>query len=237
MKVLVVGGIHGNEPLGLGLVDDLTVRPLENVDLLLGNPQARKADKRFIVSDLNRVFPGDVRGNLEQRRAAEIMQEVDGYDVVLDFHNTHCPDNDCGLAAATNFDYLSDIAARMNLTRMIRVTGENTLDYDSINKFVPNCLSVEISLASKRCNVTEWRSLIARLAAGDLPAQSRPASYRFAHRVTREDQDRLQFSGWHAFEPLSAIDTAQLGLSGESVPIFIEDAYTPYNYAGVLQPE
>lgn len=40
MKVLIIGGMHGNEPLGIELVNQLQRQPVKNVDVLIANSNA-----------------------------------------------------------------------------------------------------------------------------------------------------------------------------------------------------
>ena len=42
MKILVIGGMHGNEMLGIDLVKSLQENPLENIDSVLANEEAIK---------------------------------------------------------------------------------------------------------------------------------------------------------------------------------------------------
>ena len=87
MKILVIGGMHGNEPLGIALVKSLAQEPIDNVDAIFANQKAIANDCRFINSDLNRSFPGDSKSSVyENRRAAEILKMTKDYDLVLDFH-------------------------------------------------------------------------------------------------------------------------------------------------------
>src|SRR3990167_3969563 len=96
MKILVIGGMHGNEPLGIKLVKFINKNPINNVDCLLANKIAIKKNKRFIKYDLNRSFPGIKSSKLyEKMRADEILKLCNNYDFVLDFHNTYCPNNNC----------------------------------------------------------------------------------------------------------------------------------------------
>jgi hypothetical protein len=230
MKVLVIGGLHGNEPLGLELYDSLCREPLPNVDVLLGNPAARRLNRRFVEKDLNRVFPGNENGVLEERRAVEIMRRVAGYDVVLDFHNTHCPDNDCAFVGGADYERLLSVASQLGLQRVI------VADYDCVNKYVPGCLSVEISLGSPRCSVEHWRNTVGELAALENLSLISVTLYEFLGRVTKEDQVKFGFKGWRAFQPLPQSDRVALGLTGSPCPIFIGDSYTPGQYAALVRP-
>src|SRR3990167_9116843 len=103
-KFLVIGGLHGNEPLGLEVCKQLKKMKLPYLDVLYGNPAAIKQNVRFVDEDLNRVFPGNPTGSLEAKRAVEIIKASQGYDFVIDFHNTHCPDNDCTFLCSSSKD-------------------------------------------------------------------------------------------------------------------------------------
>lgn len=229
MKVLVIGGLHGNEPLGIEIVRALERDPIPNVSALFGNPVAIEKGVRFIESDLNRVFPGKANGVTEERRAAYLMDACKGYDVVLDFHNTHAPDNDFGFVGTTEqYQNLLPIASFLGLKRVIVV------DYDCINKYVPTCLSCEVSLDSPEMSVVRWVEKIRALAGLARIPDAQPTLYRYAKRVTRDMQNEMQFS-WRIMKPISETDAERLDLpEGEYFPIFVDDAYTPWNYAGLI---
>lgn len=56
MRILVLGGMHGNERLGIDLVQLLQIKPIAGVDALIANPRAVARNVRFTESDLNRSF-------------------------------------------------------------------------------------------------------------------------------------------------------------------------------------
>jgi hypothetical protein len=233
MKVLVIGGMHGNEPLGIELVKRLQNEPVENVDAVIANSEALAASARFTGQDLNRSFPGSAAAEeYEPRRANELTELCKQYDVVLDFHNTYCPDNDCGFVGETATRTLSNTASYLGLKRVI------VADYDCINKYAPNCLSVEISMDSEENNVTTWREKVRALGALEItPSVNDITTYRFVYRMTLEDRDDLNLTeqNLQAFQPISPKLAAMMGISGEAYPIFIGDTFTPYNYGGLLQ--
>ena len=95
-KVLVVGGIHGNEPSGALAAQALAEgrHPTCGVMIVIpaANPQALVARERSAphpdgtpALDLNRAFPGRGEG-LEARQAAVIYAAAAGTDLVLDLH-------------------------------------------------------------------------------------------------------------------------------------------------------
>lgn len=232
MKVLVIGGMHGNEPLGPAVVALFQKNPINNVDALLANQQAIDQNCRFIEQDLNRSFPGDSNGvNYESKRAAELLVLTEQYDLVLDFHNTHCPDNDCG--------FVGDDAPRLlyDQTRLLGLDRIIVADYDCINKYASNCVSIEISLNSQLNQADIWYERISQLAQRrQIDTQSDVTTYRFVYRMTLEDKVkyRLDQQDLRAFQPMPATLARHLGVMTPAYPIFIGDEYTPYNYGGVL---
>ena len=232
MKILVIGGMHGNEPLGPAVVALFTKRPVAGVSVALANQQAIAANSRFINTDLNRSFPGDSTSkDYEARRAAWLLQQCKRYDLVLDFHNTHCPGNDCAFVGQTAGRQLYDLAWFLGLSRVI------VSDYDCINKYAPNCLSVEISLDSPVCDAQIWYERIADLASLEqLPAAGNLELYRFVYRITLQDKERLDLpsKNLRAFKPLPVKLANAMGVASPAYPIFIGDGYTPYNYGGLL---
>ncbi len=232
MNILVIGGMHGNEPLGIEVVKLFNEKPVSGVDTILANEQAVAASSRFKSQDLNRSFPGESSSDsYELRRAAELLQLCSQYDVVLDFHNTHCPDNDCSFVGDTANSKLFNVSAFLGLNRVI------VADYDCINKFAPNCISIEISLDSPVMDATQWYQKICGLSQKSiLPTAEGIEKYRFVYRMTVEDKERLELDqqNLRAFKPLDGALAEELGVSYPAYPIFIADKYTPYNYGGIL---
>ena len=95
-QIAFVGCTHGDEQLGRYIVNEF---PFGKTDTLMyrtiiGNPDAMNLNVRGVEGDLNRSYPGDPQGNLEERRAAQILPFLQKYDVVIDFHQAfaHMPD-------------------------------------------------------------------------------------------------------------------------------------------------
>ena len=230
MKVLVIGGMHGNEPLGIQLAERLTNKPMKNVTAIIANTEAKQQNKRFTNTDLNRSFPGDDK-SYEGKRAKELLMLCQDFDLVLDFHNTHCPENDCAFIGEKVDKYLLDAASFIGLKRVI------VADYDCINKYATNCISVEISLDSPRNNVDGWLKTIEKLSSTQtLPKAQDIIKYRFVYRMTLDDNARLNLDkiGLRAFNPVSDKIALKMEVQSPAYPIFIADQYTPYNYGGLL---
>jgi hypothetical protein len=231
MKILVIGAMHGNEPLGPAVVKAFQNRPVGGVDAVIANEAALKNDVRFIEQDLNRSFPGRAKGNAEERRARELLGLCRNYDLVFDFHNTKTPDNDCGFVGENAEPLLYEATWALGLKRVV------VADYDCINKYAPNCLSVEISLPSSDNDATVWYERIAQLARlCSFSAPEKLERYRYVCQITLEDKVKLDLPSrdLKAFEQLDAKLTKALGLKSPVYPIFIGGGYTPSNYGGIL---
>lgn len=97
---VIVGSAHGNERIGVKVLHQLAkLLPQQkihgNVYLVLGNPKAYKANKRYIDVDLNRQF-GPVQNvsekiAYEQKRAQELLPLLQKADYLLDIHSTLKP--------------------------------------------------------------------------------------------------------------------------------------------------
>ncbi|MGF1542767.1 MAG: aspartoacylase [Pleurocapsa sp.] len=100
-RVAIVGGVHGNELLGVYLVKKfqqyphLVKRNGFEVITLLANPQAAKLNRRYIDLDLNRCFAlEDLNNNKliyhEQNLAKKIVRQLQAQriDFLIDIHTS-----------------------------------------------------------------------------------------------------------------------------------------------------
>lgn len=234
-SILVIGGMHGNEPLGPQIVEKLRKNPRAGIDGMIANEIAYNARSRFIEQDMNRSFPGVKNSSeYEHRCPYELVKIAKKYDLVLDFHNTHCPDNDCSFVGEAAEGMLYGVSKFLGLDRVV------VADYDCMNKYAPNCISVEISLDSPENNASLWLDKIEELQQcltyDTLPEPKDMTRFRFAYRMTIEDKERLALDTQNlaAFVPLEPDLTRKLGVKDPAYPIFINDAYTPYNFGGIL---
>lgn len=116
LRVVVAGGVHGNERIGVEVLDHLRLAllgasPLAAVGntlplvsrgdltLVYGNPRAIRVGKRGSEphADLNRCFPIDLlssegeRASYEEQRAKELAPVLARADLLLDIHSTNKP--------------------------------------------------------------------------------------------------------------------------------------------------
>ena len=96
-RISIVTGIHGDELEGQYICYELQRRINEKKECLKGvvdiypamNPLGIDSITRGIPAfdlDMNRLFPGNINGNMTEYLAAEIIRDVEGSDCVLDIH-------------------------------------------------------------------------------------------------------------------------------------------------------
>jgi len=105
-NILLIGASHGNELLGSKLFSYLLQHRkevLEYVDMLIGNPRAFAARKRYIESDINRSY-NTALDTYESRRADYIKNyiAVNKPDLVIDFHTTTAIQPNCLIVSTIN---------------------------------------------------------------------------------------------------------------------------------------
>ncbi len=107
MKVLIVGSTHGHEKIGSVVINELSKLNLDpnKVEFVIGNPKASELNVPFTESDLNRVFPGNEKGNYEERRAIELSAKIREADLVIDIHSTKTTDmGENSMVIVTKYD-------------------------------------------------------------------------------------------------------------------------------------
>ncbi len=97
LTVTVLGGVHGNETVGVDIVQNLLLKMMQGkvqqgvLQVALGNIEAIKQGKRFIEKDLNRCFGHPKGKSIEEIRANQLKPLLMDTDVLLDIHGTIKP--------------------------------------------------------------------------------------------------------------------------------------------------
>lgn len=146
-KILIVCCLHGNEKYGLDVVKRTPF------DSLIANKQALAKNKRFIDCDLNRCFPGNKEGNLEEKLASNILRKIKEYNVIIDIHSTS---NDCplfGIITKPNKEKIN-LAKKMGLKRLVIMPQS----FAQGKSLIDNCklgISLEVGPHERKRNVKE----------------------------------------------------------------------------------
>lgn len=89
-KITIVCGVHGEELFGRSVYNHvlLHAEKLGSFQLILAHPHALDSNVRYFEQDLNRSFPGNPYGSLEEKIAADILPKLQKTPYVIDIHTT-----------------------------------------------------------------------------------------------------------------------------------------------------
>ncbi|WP_096395365.1 succinylglutamate desuccinylase/aspartoacylase family protein [Halorubrum trapanicum] len=162
-RVAIVGGIHGDEPAGVRIVERLAAElsPLDPTDgggvdggrngddaepeglvrLILANEPAIEAETRYTDADLNRAFPGDADSEeYERALAPRLAAELEGFDAVLALHTSH--------SAPPPFAIFSDLTESVRRTvtglPVDHVVDASGLRSTTLDSTIPHTVSIEV---------------------------------------------------------------------------------------------
>lgn len=87
-QVAILCGVHGDETSSFLIAKELVNLDVKGtLHLVMGvNQEAVHSGKRYVMQDLNRSFPGDEFGKLEERIAFRLVEFLLGKDLVIDLH-------------------------------------------------------------------------------------------------------------------------------------------------------
>lgn len=88
MRILIVGGTHGDERTGVDVVSRLKRNPVIGIGTLIANPRATQMHRRFVETDLNRSFGVRNPRSYEEKRALRLARILKQHDLIIEFHNT-----------------------------------------------------------------------------------------------------------------------------------------------------
>lgn len=164
-RISIVTGIHGDELEGQYVCFEVARRIEEAFDNLKGivdiypamNPLGIDSITRGIPAfdlDMNRLFPGNIDGNMTEYLAAEIVKDVSGSDLVIDIHasNIYLTEIPQIRINELNEDMLVPFAKESNVD-FVWVHGastvlESTFAY-SLNSTGTPCLVVEMGVGMR----------------------------------------------------------------------------------------
>jgi len=122
----VVGLVHGDETCGRYVLDQLIkdngVDGL-NLKLIYANLPAEQQKKRYVEANLNRIFPGDPSGKLEEQIAYALREHLIGCDFVIDIHATYDETPAFAISTIDNAAY-EKIAAMTGLENYVVMTNK-----------------------------------------------------------------------------------------------------------------
>lgn len=232
-EIIVVGGVHGDETGGVKAVQRLRDANLEwqrGVALVLANPEAIDAGTRYVTSDLNRVFPGDAKGNYEERLAARLCAFIEDR-LTLSLHGTRSSPTPFALINRDRTREL-EIAASLPIPHVVDYAGSR---YGTITLCGP---TIEIEVGAQG---TEEAAVSAEQQAraflrhvGALPGEpphGDPDFYQMGEMIPKPDGRTYEvfvenFEPVAAGETFAAVDGEDIRAEESFVPVLVSaDGY------------
>lgn len=209
MKILVVGGTHGDERTGIDVVMMLRSCKVKKIDTLIANPRATKMYCRFTETDLNRSFRVVNPASYEEIRAQEISETMGEYDIVLEFHNTNSKGTCIILTSQKPSEMQLKVAAHFGFKRIvIAPPGGNSLSSISPQK----TLSFEISRSQAHKYSADYfvKKIIALLNGPKEVVESDLEVYKLANRKVMKSELAAFGMAIDEFADFVAFDSRQL---------------------------
>lgn len=86
--IAIVTCMHGDEQCGLAAIETVEKMQLRGTaKCIIANPSAVSANKRFLIKDPNKCFPGKTDGCEEEKLAFDVYNEIHDCDYVVDLHS------------------------------------------------------------------------------------------------------------------------------------------------------
>ncbi len=152
-NILIVCCLHGNERYGFEVSRNQSFFPF-----FLANKKAFIENKRFIDSDLNRCFPGNINGNCEERLAYNLLKKIKKFYYIIDLHSSS---NNCpmfGIITKPNNEKI-EFAKQLGLKKLI-IMPEFFASGKALIDFVDCGISIEVGPHNRPENIGEANQLI-----------------------------------------------------------------------------
>lgn len=239
MKILVVGGTHGDERTGIKLANHLIHSGFKNIDALIANPLAVNLDCRFVKTDLNRSFGVKRPKSYEERRAKGINRKLAQYDIILDFHN---------ITSKTAFGILVTENPTVSQIAVLKFFGfRNAVIIDQRGSLCGQnplkSIGFEVSTHGRRFSESfffEKMKKISKTTALPSVATGTVNFYYYSgQRVTMTQLRKagLTIKDFSDFKPIKKVTASILGIRFPSVPYLIKERAYGKDFAfGVAIP-
>ena len=139
MKTLFIVATHGDEGFSIPVLKKIEQKfdkKKYSYNWIVGNPLALEKKIRFVDVDLNRNAPGSAHSKYyEQKRASEIMQIAQGYDVVIDILGAKSNCGICTIISLPSFNNLL-LASQMNCQNNVLWYSSNSKKSGPLNQHI-----------------------------------------------------------------------------------------------------
>ena len=219
MKIALFGGTHGNEPVGVEVLQffkNSAQQYTNPFSCFWSNPEAFEIKKRYVDCDLNRAFGANgIRQGHEAKRSQELETQVRGqFNFSIDLHTT--TSNMGATVILNNTHALSRQAAAYLQSQIpaLKIIEEQELDdaCNPLNRLCPAGLTVEVGPVANNVvdasTVFQTHQIVELLLNFDFSTPVSLASteyYQTAGRMNYPEED-----SWYIHPELDRRDFAPL---------------------------
>lgn len=224
-KILITGGIHGDEPIGIE-VAKFFEKGRNSILGLVCNPKALRENKRFIETDLNRSFGVNKPISLEENRARKISEIVKNFDLIIDLHNTKACGTTCAIVVNKPNDLQLLLAKYFSFDKVVIMPSSGSL----ISKKPNKSISLEVAddslkKFSGKFFIEKIEALNERLGVSD-NLKKCLRIYSFINRVQKTTLERMSIkkTDLSNFKKITNAQNKKFCLGkGDYYPIFLKD--------------
>ncbi len=228
----IVGGVHGDEPSGVDAVKSLladeangSLRLRTPARFIIANPPAVAAGKRFLEVDMNRSFPGDPAGHLEER-LAEIVCEAVADIPTLALHATRSSGTPFAFAAPSDPEAVK-LACSLSVPNLVLAEGGDIGSLSACGTVVTLEAGEQGSQsAMEQARLLSEEFLTAVGALEGTPGQHTPRVFEIGREIERPAGDAFEvlvenFTNVEAGEPFATVDGRELVAEDSFYPILL----------------
>lgn len=220
-KILVTGGLHGDEPTGIEVAQFFAKRRA-SISGLVCNNDAIKIGKRFIETDLNRSFNVNVPISLEEKHAAKLSNIVLKSDLIIDIHNTRAIGTTCAIVVNKPNELQLQLADYFGFEKIVVMPPSGSL----ISLKPESSISFEIAIDSmKKYSAKILIGKILGLKSEEESKDFNPELFIFVNKVLSSTLKRLRLNkkDFSNFKIINIKQKNEFGLGkGRYYPIFLK---------------
>ncbi len=143
-KILIVGGLHGDEPTGIKIAGYFKKNKVPDISSIFANIKAVKNKIRFIETDLNRSFAVSLPLSYEEFLAKDITKKLKNYNLIIDFHNSVAKGTNCSIVTQEPNKLHLQISASLGFENLLIMPPSGSL----ISMNPGKSISIEIAYES-----------------------------------------------------------------------------------------
>lgn len=239
-EIVVLGGVHGDEPCGVRAVERLLdERPAVErpVKCIAANEEAIERDVRYVDEDLNRTFPGDPDADThEGRLAARIHMELRDC-VTLSMHSTQSHPTPFAIVGESG-PVTESVCPYLSIESIVEAgdfTQGRLVEYADVVEVECGLQRSEAAAENAYRLVREFLGTVGALPGEALSERDAVPVYRLSELVPKEPGEVHEvfvknFERVAAGEPFAATDGAELVADEPFYPVLL----SPYGYENVF---